>query len=88
MNRLRHSARFSILASIASFVLLPVVGLSGCAAGTTIALDGAGKGSIYEGIGAASAGASSRLLYDYQEPYRSQVLDYLFKPATALPCSI
>ena len=48
--------------------------------GTTIALDGAGKGGIYEGIGAASAGASSRLLYDYKEPYRSQVLDYLFKP--------
>ena len=27
-----------------------------------------------------SAGASSRLLYDYKEPYRSQILDYLFKP--------
>jgi hypothetical protein len=77
MNRLRHSATFLILASLA---LLPVVGLSGCAAGPTIALDGAGKGRTYEGIGAASAGASSRLLYDYKEPYRSQVLDYLFKP--------
>ena len=27
-----------------------------------------------------SAGASSRLLIDYPEPYRSQILDYLFKP--------
>ena len=37
-------------------------------------------GRIYEGIGALSAGASSRLLIDYQEPYRSQILDFLFKP--------
>ena len=35
---------------------------------------------IFDGIGALSAGASSRLLIDYDEPYRSQVLDYLFKP--------
>jgi hypothetical protein len=27
-----------------------------------------------------SAGAASRLLIDYPEPYRSQILDYLFKP--------
>ncbi len=38
------------------------------------------KGRIFEGIGALSAGASSRLLYDYPEPYRSDILDYLFKP--------
>lgn len=38
------------------------------------------KGRIYEGMGALSAGASSRLLIDYPEPYRSQILDYLFKP--------
>lgn len=37
-------------------------------------------GRKYEGIGALSAGASSRLLIDYKEPYRSQILDYLFKP--------
>lgn len=34
----------------------------------------------YDGHGALSAGASSRLLWDYEEPYRSQILDYLFKP--------
>ncbi len=33
--------------------------------------------NIYE---ISSAGASSRLLIDYDEPYRSQILDYLFKP--------
>lgn len=46
----------------------------------TIVLDGAASGRIYEGLGAVSAGASSRLLIDYPEPYRSQILDYLFKP--------
>jgi O-glycosyl hydrolase len=35
---------------------------------------------VFEGIGAVSAGASSRLLLDYPEPYRSQILDYLFLP--------
>jgi hypothetical protein len=47
---------------------------------TTIQLDGGDSGRIFEGLGAASAGASSRLLIDYPEPQRSQILDYLFKP--------
>src|SRR6266852_2496265 len=46
----------------------------------TVIIDGSSKGRIFDGIGALSAGASSRLLIDYQEPYRSQILDYLFKP--------
>ncbi|HEY5255736.1 MAG TPA: hypothetical protein VIJ53_13860 [Acidobacteriaceae bacterium] len=50
------------------------------AANQTITLDGNSEGRIFEGIGALSAGASSRLLIDYPEPYRSQILDYLFKP--------
>ncbi|MBO0687674.1 MAG: galactosylceramidase, partial [Candidatus Dormibacteraeota bacterium] len=37
-------------------------------------------GRVFDGEGALSAGASSRLLADYPEPQRSQVLDYLFKP--------
>jgi hypothetical protein len=47
---------------------------------TTVVLDGHSRGRIFDGIGAVSAGASSRLLVDYPEPYRSQILDYLFKP--------
>ena len=39
-----------------------------------------GTGRIYEGIGALSAGASSKLLLDYPEEIRSQIFDYLFKP--------
>ena len=45
-----------------------------------IAIDGSQGGRTFDGIGAVSAGASSRLLYDYPEPERSQILDYLFKP--------
>ncbi|HUD55167.1 MAG TPA: hypothetical protein VMR02_08060 [Terracidiphilus sp.] len=47
---------------------------------TTVVLDGTSKGRVFDGIGAASAGASSRLLIDYPEPQRSEILDYLFKP--------
>lgn len=35
---------------------------------------------VFEGIGALSAGASSKLLLDYPEDVRSNILDYLFKP--------
>jgi len=45
-----------------------------------VVIDGSSKGRNFDGVGALSAGASSRLLIDYQEPYRSQILDYLFKP--------
>jgi hypothetical protein len=47
---------------------------------TTGGGDGSSSGHTYDGIGAVSAGASSRLLIDYPEPERSQILDYLFKP--------
>lgn len=70
--------------------ILPVLGLAASAAmlmpvyaqtaHTDVVLDGASSGPVFDGIGAASAGASSRLLIDYPEPQRSQVLDYLFKP--------
>jgi galactosylceramidase len=43
-------------------------------------IDGASQGRIFEGIGALSAGASSRLLLDYPEPQRGEILDFLFKP--------
>jgi len=45
-----------------------------------IELDGNGPGRVFDGIGGLSAGANSRLLIDYPEPQRSQILDYLFKP--------
>src|ERR1039457_1222761 len=66
---------------------IPVLGLAIWATSTTtsaqqtqVVLDGHSKGRIFDGLGAVSAGASSRLLIDYPEPQRSQILDYLFKP--------
>lgn len=47
---------------------------------TSIVLDGKAKGRLFEGVGALSAGASSRLLMEYPEPQRSEILDFLFKP--------
>ena len=46
----------------------------------TVTLDSSDSGRVFEGMGAVSAGASSRLLIDYPEPQRSEILDYLFKP--------
>ncbi len=47
---------------------------------TSITVDGTHSGRTFDGVGALSAGANSRLLFDYPEPQRSQILDYLFKP--------
>jgi hypothetical protein len=48
-----------------------------------VVIDGKSSGRIFDGIGALSAGASSRLLIDYPEPQRSDILDILFKPGFA-----
>jgi O-glycosyl hydrolase len=52
-----------------------------------VSLDAADSGKLFAGAGAISA-SSSRLLYDYPEPERSQVLDYLFKPHYGLNIQI
>src|SRR5262245_12376336 len=67
-----------ILIFVWSCSALPVTG-----ADTTnqiITIDGGSRGRGFDGVGALSGGASSRLLIDYPEPQRSQVLDFLFKP--------
>jgi hypothetical protein len=47
---------------------------------TTILIDGSTRGRTFDGIGGVSSGGSSRLLFDYPEPARSDILDYMFKP--------
>lgn len=51
---------------------------------TTLSVDVAGPSStpsdVFQGVGALSAGATSRLLMDYPRKQRNQILDYLFKP--------
>lgn len=50
------------------------------AADEVVTLDPRNQGAVYEGIGAVSAGASSRLLIDYPKPERDRILDWLFLP--------
>ncbi len=48
---------------------------------TTVTINGNATGRTLDGVGAISGGGgNSRLLIDYPEPQRSQILDYLFKP--------
>ncbi|XP_066550276.1 galactocerebrosidase isoform X2 [Amia ocellicauda] len=55
--------------------------LYSCAAQSYVLDDKYGLGRTFDGIGGLSGGgATSRLLVNYPEPYRSQILDYLFKP--------
>ncbi|XP_041810336.1 galactocerebrosidase isoform X2 [Chelmon rostratus] len=52
-----------------------------CSSQTYVLNDKEGLGRVFDGIGGLSGGgATSRLLVNYAEPYRSQILDYLFKP--------
>eukprot|EP00039_Didymoeca_costata_P008210 m.109132 g.109132 ORF g.109132 m.109132 type:complete len:800 (-) comp13993_c0_seq1:24-2423(-) len=59
-------------------MLLLLLLLAPCSA--TITIDPTHMAQVYDGHGALSAGASSRLLYDYEEPHRSDILDLLFLP--------
>jgi Glycosyl hydrolase family 59/Ricin-type beta-trefoil lectin domain-like len=75
------------LAILAAFVLVaPVLFAVGrypawAAVATSVTIDGTKGGRTFDGIGAISGGGgNSRLLFDYPEPQRSQILDYLFKP--------
>jgi hypothetical protein len=64
-------------------ILLGVTAVTLASAAETsleVAVQGDSPGRVFEGLGALSAGASSRLLREYPEPQRSQILDFLFKP--------
>lgn len=49
-------------------------------AAVVITVNGEDSGRVFDGVGGVSAGGSTRLLVDYPEPERSQILDYLFQP--------
>ncbi|MFF4341324.1 ricin-type beta-trefoil lectin domain protein [Kitasatospora sp. NPDC001540] len=73
-------------AAVVGLLLSTVVGLAGptpaqAATATSITVDGSRSGLTFDGVGAISGGGgNSRLLADYPEPQRGQLLDYLFKP--------
>jgi hypothetical protein len=73
--RMRCAAHFCLLCTA-----LSATGAIAFCQQLNVTLDGNSTGRTFDGIGAVSAGASSRLLIDYPEPQRSQILDYLFKP--------
>jgi hypothetical protein len=58
-----------------------VVAATPAQAATAITINGSSGGRTFDGVGAVSGGGgNSRLLIDYPEPQRGQILDYLFKP--------
>ena len=76
-------SRLRILLGVLVLVVGGVMGIAAAPAeaATSIMLNGASGGRTFDGVGAISGGGgNSRLLIDYPEPQRSQILDYLFKP--------
>lgn len=70
-----------LVLAISSFAVFPRTTAGAIANVATVSIDGAGAGRTFDGEGVLSGGGgNSKLLYDYPEPYRSEILDYLFKP--------
>ncbi|MEV6801818.1 ricin-type beta-trefoil lectin domain protein [Micromonospora rifamycinica] len=84
IHRILHRPRTVALLAVGS--VLAASGLVGGFAGparaaTAITVNGSSGGRTFDGVGAVSGGGgNSRLLIDYPEPQRGQILDYLFKP--------
>ncbi|WP_426505211.1 RICIN domain-containing protein [Dactylosporangium sp. McL0621] len=73
-------ARLALVAALC-LVAAQLISTGPAAAATTVTINGSAAGRTFDGVGAISGGGgNSRLLYDYPEPQRSQILDYLFKP--------
>jgi hypothetical protein len=76
----RRASRFGLCAGLLAAAASTVIAATSRGEPTHILIDGNSTGRTFDGIGAVSAGASTRLLFDYPDPQRSQILDYLFKP--------
>ncbi|PWI12853.1 galactosylceramidase [Streptomyces sp. Act143] len=78
--------RLRVPTAVLAGLVLAAAGVVGTAAAparaaTSITLNGTSGGRTFDGVGAISGGGgNSRLLIDYPEPQRGQVLDYLFRP--------
>ena len=83
MNSCHHVRRFTTFRAV-SLALTPLVmqpGWAQTASVPVITLNGTAAGRTFDGLGAVSGGGNtSRLLPDYPDAQRRQILDYLFKP--------
>src|SRR5213592_769930 len=82
---MKNGSRACRVVSLLLGALLSMAGLVAVAdsayAATSITINGSSVGRTFDGVGAISGGGgNSRLLFDYPEPQRSQLLDYLFRP--------
>ncbi|WP_412538813.1 RICIN domain-containing protein [Longispora sp. K20-0274] len=88
----RAVRRRPLAALVAVAVVTTLVGVGSATAAqaaTSITVNGTATGRVFDGVGAISGGGgNSRLLFDYPEPQRSQILDYLFKPGYGANLSI
>ena len=78
----RSGMAFTALAALVVAAFPAAAAEQSIHADPAITIDGAAKsGRVFNGVGAISGGGgTARLLIDYPEPERSQILDYLFKP--------
>src|SRR5690606_27968656 len=77
-------ARHRLLSAGIALALV-LSGTAGTATGAetdaqTVTVDASSPGRAFDGVGALSAGASSRLLADYPPAERDRILDVLFRP--------
>ncbi|XP_019497908.1 PREDICTED: galactocerebrosidase isoform X1 [Hipposideros armiger] len=81
-SRQRRAKAMTAAAGAAGRAAVPLLLCALLVPGGAYVLDDSdGLGREFDGVGAVSGGgATSRLLVNYPEPYRSQILDYLFKP--------
>src|SRR5438067_1498444 len=77
----RTRAAVIAIGVVAAATAIAVAGAAPSEAATTITINGGSTGRTFDGVGAVSGGGgNTRLLVDYPEPQRGQILDYLFKP--------
>ncbi|NUR61638.1 MAG: galactosylceramidase [Catenulispora sp.] len=71
----------SLLLSVLTVTATLTTPAAQAATTTSVTIDGTKPGLTFDGVGAISGGGgNTRLLIDYPEPERTQLLDYLFKP--------
>ena len=70
-----------VLGTTLAVVLTGLLPVAPAQAAASITINGSSGGRSFDGVGAISGGGgNSRLLIDYPDTQRTQILDYLFKP--------